>query len=78
MCDLKAILDKIPTNDCPDREEAKRDLSSALSMDSTIVIENFVSIWLLTTESDLANMSTSDRQYRQFLVEFNEVYNGRD
>lgn len=74
MHDLKAILDSIPTNDCLDREGAKRDLLSALSMDSTVVIENFVNTWLLTPESDVAKMSTSDKQYRLFIKEFSEKY----
>lgn len=76
MQTLTEILDSIPTDECLDRLQAKDDLRYAISMDSTIVIENFVSIWLLTPESNLAKMTTSDRQYREFLVEFWEKYRG--
>lgn len=78
MQTLTEILDSIPTNSCPNREEAKRDLSSGISMNSRVVIENFINTWLLTSESDLVKMSQEDKAYRQFIVEFNEVYSGRD
>ena len=73
---LTEILDSIPTNDCLDRLQAKDDLRYAISIDSKIVIENFINPWLLTSESDLAKMSTQDKAYRQFLIEFKEKYNG--
>lgn len=75
MDDLKALLNSIPTNSCLNREEAKRDIQSGISMNSNIVIENFINTWLLTSVSDLAKMTTQDRQYRQLIVEFSEVYN---
>lgn len=78
MDDLMTLLSSIPTNSCPNREDAKRDIQSGISMNSKVVIENFINTWLLTSESDLAKMSTKDRQYRQFIVEFSEVYNGQD
>lgn len=76
MDHLMTLLNSMPTNSCPNREEAKRDLSSGISMRSEVVIDNFISSWLLTSDSDLTKMSTQDRQYRQFIAEFNEVYNG--
>lgn len=71
---LTDLLNTIPTNSCQDREEAKRDLSSAISMNSAIVIEEFMNTWLLTSESDLAKMSSEDKAYRQFILEFQEKY----
>ena len=76
MDNLIDLLNSIPTNSCANREEAKRDIQSAISMDSKLVIENFINPWLLTSESDLAKMSTQDKAYRQFLIEFKEKYNG--
>lgn len=78
MKNLQMLLQSICTFDDPDREDAMVDLSSAISMDSETVLKDFISKWLLTSESDLAKMSTQDRQYRQFLVEFNEVYDGQN
>lgn len=78
MHDLTDLLGPMPTNSCPNREEAKRDIQSGISMNSKVVIENFINTWLLTSESDLAKMSTQDRQYRQFIVEFKKVYNGQN
>lgn len=74
MNDLNELLESIPTNNCSDREEAKRDLSSALSMTSAIVIDNFINPWVMTSESDLAKMSSEDKAYRQFILEFQEKY----
>lgn len=71
---LKTLLNSIPTKNCPDREEAKRDLSSAISMASVVVIEEFMNTWLLTSELEFANLTTSDRQYRLFIKEFQEIY----
>lgn len=77
MHDLMTLLNSISTNSCANREEAQRDLSSAISMRSELVIENFINTWLLTSEADLAKMSTEDKVYRQFIVEFEDKYNGR-
>lgn len=76
MHDLTSLLESIPTNSCQNREDAKRDLSSGISMGSVVVIEEFMKNWVLTSVSDLAKMSTQDKAYRQFVVEFGEVYNG--
>lgn len=76
MYSLKDLLNSIPTNECADREMAKDDLRYAIAIDSGTVIENFINPWVLTPESDLAKMSQEDKAYRQFIVEFNEVYDG--
>jgi len=78
MYSLKGLLDTIPTNDCPDRLMAKDDLRYAIAIDSENVIENFINPWVLTSESDLAKMSTEDKAYRQFILDFQEKYDGRD
>lgn len=74
MENLTDLLNSIPTNSCRDREEAKRDLSSAISMKSAVVIDNFINPWVLTPESDLAKMRSEDKAYRQFILEFKETY----
>ena len=74
MYDLNVILESIPTNDCQDRLQAKDDVRYSISMNSEVALRNFLSIWALTTDSDLANLSTSDKQYRLFVKEFSEKY----
>ena len=75
MHDLKAILDSIPTYGCPDREEAKRDVESAISMNSISVIENINRCWLDIDQEVIEILSQEDTQYREFLVEFWSAYN---
>lgn len=75
MKNLQMLLQSISTFGDPDREDAMIDLSSAISMDSETVLKDFISKWLLTSESDLAKMSQEDKAYRRFIVEFSEVYN---
>lgn len=60
MYSLKDLLESIPTNSCPDREEAKRDLSSAISMDSRKVIENFINCWIDAREGNPHNSIQAD------------------
>lgn len=76
MRNLQTLLQSICTFGDPDREDAMVDLCSAISMDSETVLKDFISKWLLTSESDLAKMNTEDKAYRQFIVEFEEKYNG--
>lgn len=76
MNDLTALLDSIPTNSCANREEAKRDLQSALSMNSKAVIENINHCWVDIDQEVIENLSKDDAQYRAFLVEFWEKYSG--
>lgn len=71
---LKDLLNSIPTNECPDRLMAKDDLRYAIAIDSENVIENFINPWVLTPESELAKMSSEDKAYRQFILEFKEKY----
>lgn len=66
-------LNSIATNDCRDREEAKRDILSAISMDSDIVIENFLATWVDLSDQEVQNLSQGDQGYRQFILEFEEV-----
>lgn len=74
MDDVKDLLDTIPTNDCLERLMAKDDLRYAIAIDSETVIDNFINTWVLTSESDLAKMSSEDKAYRQFILEFKERY----
>lgn len=76
MDDLTTLLNSIPTNSCPNREEAKRDIQSVLSMNSKAVIENINHCWLDIDQEVIENLAQQDAQYRAFLVEFWEVYNG--
>lgn len=78
MYSLKDLLDTIPTNGCPDREEAKRDLSSAISMDSRKVIENFINCWIDARYANPHNSIQADKHYRAFILEFWEIYDERD
>lgn len=78
MNHLNVLLNSIPTNDCPERLMAKDDLRYAIAIDSQNVIENFTNPWVLTPEPDLAKMSSEDKAYRQFILEFWEIYDGRD
>lgn len=78
MKNMKDLLNSIPTNDCPDRLMAKEDLRYAIAIDSQNVIENFINPWVLTPESDLAKMSSEDKAYRQFILEFQEIYDGQN
>lgn len=75
MHDLEATLNSIPTNSCANREEAKRDVQSALSMNSKAVIENINHCWVDIDQEVIENLSQQDAQYRAFLVEFCERYN---
>ncbi len=77
MKDLKMLVQSIPTHHDPDREDAMVDLYSAVSMDSEIVLQDFISKWVLTSQSDLAKMSSEDKAYRQFILEFKGKYDGR-
>lgn len=75
MYSLKDLLGTIPTNNCPDRLMAKDDLRYAIAIDSENVIDNFINPWVLTSESELAKMSSEDKAYRLFIKEFSETYN---
>lgn len=76
MKNLQMLLQSICTFGDPEREDAMVELSSAISINSETVLKDFISKWLLTTEYDLAKMSTEDKAYRQFIVDFEEKYNG--
>lgn len=78
MHDLNAMLESIPTNSCPNREEAQRDIQSALSMNSKAVIENINRCWVDIDQEVIENLTQQDAQYRAFLVEFSEVYDGQN
>ncbi len=74
MKNMKDLLNSIPTSECPERLMAKDDLRYAIAIDSQNVIDNFINPWVLTPESDLAKMSSEDKAYRQFILEFKETY----
>ena len=78
MHDLMALLNSIPTNSCPNREEAKRDVQSALSMNSKAVIKNINHCWIDIDQEVIENLIQEDAQYRAFLVDFWERCNGQD
>jgi len=77
MQTLTDILDSIPTKGCANREEAKRDIQSALSMNSKAVIENINHCWVDIDQKVIENLTQADAQYRAFLVEFWERYNAK-
>lgn len=76
MHNLTDLLNSIPTNSCSNREEAQRDTQSALSMNSKAVIENINNCWVDIDQEVIENLTQQDAQYRAFLVEFWERYNG--
>lgn len=78
MKNLQMLLQSICTFGDPEREDAMVELSSAISINSETVLKDFISKWLLTSESDLAKMSSEDKAYRQFILEFQEIYYGKD
>jgi len=78
VSDLMNLLNSIPTKESPDRLMAKDDLRYAIAIDSKNVIENFINPWVLASESDLAKMSAEDKAYRQFILEFKEIYDGQN
>jgi len=74
MYSLKDLLDTIPTNDNEDRKCAHIDLLSAIEFRSEIAMNNFIATWVDITEDELHNLSQENKDYRQFILEFQEKY----
>lgn len=72
---LKDLLDTIPTNDNEDRKCTYLDCLSATDFQSENTMRNFLATWVDMPDPEVQNLSQADRDYRQFLLEFWEIYN---
>lgn len=73
MYSLKDLLDTIPTNDNEDRKSAYIDLLSAIEFRSEITMKNFLATWVDMTDEELHNLSQENKDYRQFILDFQET-----
>lgn len=78
MDEMRYLLDTIPTNDNEDRKAAYIDILSAIDFQSEITMRNFLSTWVDVNDEEVDTLSQGDRDYRQFILEFQEIYDGRD
>lgn len=74
MYNLKDLLETIPTNGNEDRKCAYLDCLSAIDFQSEIAMINFVKHWVDMSATEQYYLSQADRDYRQFILEFQEKY----